>query len=175
MTKSIVARANLLVFGVMVTILLMIGGLIWDRSNAAQSARQWSRHSYEVLDTIKDLNLAVRQAETGQRGYLLTDRDDYLAPYQSALGRVSFLQGELQRLTADNVTEQQRLRALSPILQHKLEELAQTVELRRDIGFDAAMRVVQTHAGQDLMRDIEVTRHNEQQAESARAAAHHRG
>ena len=70
---------------------------------------------------------------------------------------MNFLQGELQRLTADNAIEQQRLRALSPILQHKLEELAQTVELRRDVGFDAAMRLVQTHAGRDLMRDIEVT------------------
>jgi signal transduction histidine kinase len=157
MTKYIVTRANLLVFGVMVAILLVVGGMTWDRFSAARSAREWTQHSYEVLGTLKDLNLAVREAETGQRGYLLTGRDDYLAPYQAALERVGFLQGELQRLTADNPIEQQRLRALSPPLRHKLEELAQTVQLRRDVGFEAALRIVQTDGGRDLMREIDTT------------------
>ena len=87
-----------------------------------------------MLGTIKELNLAIRRAETGQRGFLLTGEDEYLAPYQAALGRVAFLQGELQRLTADNPAEQDRLRNLSPVVQHKLEELAQTIQLRRDLG-----------------------------------------
>ena len=157
MTKYIVTRANFLMFGVLVAILLLVIGMTWDRFNAARSAREWSQHSYEVLDTIKDLNLTVGDAETGQRGFLLTGQDDYLAPYSSALERVGFLQGELQRLTADNPIEQQRLRALSSIVQHKLEELAQTVQLRRDVGFEAAMRIVQTGIGLELMKEIETT------------------
>ena len=128
-----------LTLGSLIALLILIGGVTWDRMNAARSAREWSRHSYEVLAAIKDLNLAVRDAETGQRGYLLTGDEEYLAPYQASMGRVSFLQGELQRLTADNPAEQERLRILAPILQHKLEELAQTVQLRRDVGFDAAV------------------------------------
>ncbi len=157
MTRYLVARANALVFGVLVAILILVGGATWDRFTAAQSARDWAQHTYGVLATLKDLNLGVREAETGQRGYLLTGSDDYLAPYQRALGRVTFLEGELQRLTADNATEQDRLRALAPVLQSKLDELARTVQLRRDLGFDAALRVVRTDVGRDLMKQIEAT------------------
>ena len=110
-----------------------------------------------MLGTIKDLNLAAHDAETGQRGYLLTGNEDYLAPYQSSLGRVTFLQGDLQRQTADNPAQQERLRALSPLLQHKLEELAQTVQLRRDDGLDSALRLVRTNVGQELTRQIEAS------------------
>jgi signal transduction histidine kinase/CheY-like chemotaxis protein len=157
MSKYIVTRANALAFGALIVLLLLIGGATWERLSAARSAREASLHSYEVLGTIKDLSHAILDAETGQRGYLLTGSDDYLAPYQASLDRVSFLQGELQRLTATDPAEQERLRALAPILRHKLEELAQTVQLRRDVGFDAAVRMVRTDVGRDYMKTIEAT------------------
>ncbi len=146
-----------LMFGILIVILLLICGLAWVELNATRSARIWSQHTDDVIITIKDLNLAVRNAETGQRGFLLTGRDDYLAPYEAVLGRVTFLTGELQRLTADSPAEQARLQALSPVLQHKLEELAQTVQLRRSLGLDAALAIVLTDAGRNSMKQIEAT------------------
>ena len=157
MSKYIVARANIVVCLVLIAILVLIGCVSWDRSNAARSAVEWSRHTSEVLATIKDLDLAVHDAEIGQRGYLLTGNDDYLAPYRAALGRVTFLQGELQRLTADNPAQQERLRALSAELQRKLEELAQTVQLRRSDGLEAALGLVRTDIGRNLTTQIEGT------------------
>ncbi len=157
MTKRLVTRANMLVFGVLVAIILVVSGVTWDRFSAARTARMWAQHSDDVLVTIKELNLAVYAAETGQRGYLLTGDDEYLAPYNAMLGQVAFLQGELQRLTADNPAEQERLRGLSPLLQRKLEELAQTIQLRREIGLDAALRIVRTAVGLRHMAQIEAT------------------
>jgi signal transduction histidine kinase/CHASE3 domain sensor protein/FixJ family two-component response regulator len=157
MSKYVVARANVVVYAVLIIFLLLMSGLIWDRLNAAQSAREWSQHSYDVLGTIKDLNLAVRQAETGQRGFLVTGDDNYLAPYKEALDRVGLLQDELQRLTVDNPIEQDRLHTLAPVLQRKLEELAQTIQLRRDLGFEAARQVVITDVGREYMQQIETT------------------
>ena len=157
MSKYIVARANFLTLGSLIGLLILIGGVTWDRMNAARSAREWSRHSYEVLAGIKDLELAVLDAETGQRGYLLTGNDDYLAPYQASLSRVGLLQGELQRLTADNPVEQERLRTLAPALLRKLDELAKTVQVRRDVSFDAAIQIVQTDSGRGYMKEIETT------------------
>ena len=155
MSKHLVNRANALVFGVLVAILVIVFGVTWERFGAAGAARAMVLHTYEVIGNIKDLNLAVRDAETGQRGYLLTGRDDYLVPYEEALGRVNVLHGELQKLTADNPAEQDRLRALAPILQHKLEELGRTIELRRTVNLDAAMRLVGTDAGRTYMGQIE--------------------
>jgi signal transduction histidine kinase len=154
MSQYLVSRANALVFGVLIAILLLVGGITWHGFSIGREARLLSQHTYNVLGTIKDLGLAVRDAESGQRGYLLTGNDDYLAPYHDAVGRAAFLSGELQRLTADNPAEQERLRALAPILQHKLEELAQTVQLRRDDGLDAAMRIVRTNVGRGHMKQI---------------------
>ncbi len=155
MSNYIVARANSLVFAVLAAIMLLVGAATWDRFNAARSAREWALHTYEVLSTIKDLDLAVRNAEGGQRGYLLTGDDQYLAPYRASLGRVGFLAGELQRLTADNPVQQARLRTLAPLLGRELEELSQTVQLRRDGGLDAALRLVRTDLDRSLTAQIE--------------------
>ena len=155
MARYLVARANTLLICLLVAILALVGGATWERLDAGRASRQWSQHSYEVLDTLQELGVTVRDAETGQRGYLLTGSDAYLAPYQAALGRVTFLQGELQRLTADNQAIQAQLRALFPVVQHKLEELAQTVELRRQDGLEAAMQLVRTDTGRLLMARIE--------------------
>ncbi len=155
MTRYIVVRANTLLFGVLVATLLLIGVAAWDRLNADQSARGWSQHSYQVLGGIQDLNLAIREAESGQRGYLLTGKAEYLAPYQAALARVDALQSNLLRLTADNPTEQERMRTLAPILRRKLEEMARAVQVRDDTDFDAALKIVQTDTGIGLMQQID--------------------
>ena len=136
-------------------ILILVSGMTWVGYGDARLARLWSQHSFEVLATIKDLNVAVAEAETGQRGYLLTGKDDYLAPYTAELGRAGLLVEQLQRLMTDNRAEQDRLRILAVAVQLKAEELARTVQLRRNGGFDAALNLVSTDTGRDLMKEIE--------------------
>ncbi len=155
MAQYLVARANALLICLLVAILALVGGATWERLDATRASRRWSQHSYQVIDTLQELGLVVRDAETGQRGFLLTGSDAYLAPYQAALGRAALLQGELQRLTAGDAQVEAQLRALSTPLQGKLEELAQTVELRRADGLEAAMRLVRTDAGRVLMTRVE--------------------
>ncbi|WP_428489267.1 CHASE3 domain-containing protein [Rhodopila sp.] len=157
MSKYIVARANFAVFLVLVAILGLIACITWDRSNAARSAVEWSQHTYRVLGAIRDLNLAVDDAEAGERGYLLTGSDDLLAPYDAALGRVALLQGELLQMTADNPVQQQRLHALYPKVQHELALLAQTVQMRRSNGLDATLGLVRNDAGPQLAVEISST------------------
>jgi signal transduction histidine kinase/CHASE3 domain sensor protein len=150
-------RTTWLVTGAVVVILLVGGAVIGDRFGDARSSRQWTVHTYQVLGELSELDLAVRDAETGQRGYLLTGDEAYLAPYRAALGRVTSIEGELQLLTGDNAAQQERLRAVAPLVQQKLEELAQTVALRRTVGLEAALRVVRTGAGEAYTARIEST------------------
>ncbi|UIN36885.1 CHASE3 domain-containing protein [Methylobacterium oryzae] len=157
MSKHIVARANLLVFAVLLAILVLVGAVTWERLSASREAREWSQHSYRVLATLKDLAIALRDAETGQRGYVITGKDEYLVPYEAARDHLGLLQGELLKLTADNPAQQERLRTLAPLVQRKLEELGQTVQLRRDVGFEAAQRLVNTDAGRGLTKEGEIT------------------
>ncbi|PPQ27998.1 CHASE3 domain-containing protein [Rhodopila globiformis] len=155
MSKQIVARANFLVFAVLIGFLALIGALTWDGFATTRSARGWTEHTYTVLATLRDLRIALRDAETGERGYLLTGGDDYLAPYQAALGRISILEGDLQQQTADNPAQQARLRSLVPTIQSRLEQFAQTIQVRRDSGPDAAIQRFRDRAGHDTSQAIE--------------------
>jgi len=155
-SKYVVLRANAVALLVLIGLLVLAGGATWEMSEAAHRAAAWTQHTGQVINTIKELDLAARRAESGQRGFLLTGDEDYLRPYQAALGRVSLLQGELQHLTADNPAQQERLRALAPILQRKLEELAQSIQLRRTEGLDKALAIVRSDVGRELMQEIEV-------------------
>ena len=157
MSKYIVTRANILVFFGFVAVLILIGGVTWDRFTAAELGRAWVRHTYEVIGAIKDLDLALHEAEAGQLAFLVTGDNASLAPYDGALGRVTLMQGELQHLTADNPTQQERLRSLAPIVQHKLEQLAQTVQLRREGNQEAMLRLMSANSASALGREIEAT------------------
>ncbi len=154
MSNFRVARANATILGVLTVFLLLIGLVTWDRFLATRSARGWVEHSWQAMATLKDLDIAARDAETGQRGFLLTGDSAYLAPYDAALGQVAVLQNALQRLTADSPAQQDRLHALAPLLQLKLQELAQTMQIRRDAGLDAALQKVRTNAGRGYMTGI---------------------
>ncbi len=57
-----------------------MGAATWERLNAPRQVREASQHSYDDLPTLKDLGTALRDAERGQRGYVLAGRDEYLAP-----------------------------------------------------------------------------------------------
>src|SRR5690242_14716335 len=91
-------------------------------------------HLESTLSTVKD-------AETGQRGFLLTGREEYLTPYRAA---VSSLDAKLARLGAllDDPEQQRRLGALGARLGEKLDELEETVGLRQRDDAEAAIRVV---------------------------------
>ena len=157
MSKYIVTRANIVVFFVLVSILIVIGGVTWDRFNATDMARALVRHTYDVIGGIKDLDLALHDAEAGQLGYLLRGDDAALASYDGALGQVSLRQGTLQHLTADNPTQQERLRSLAPLVQHKLSLLAQSVQLRREGRTDAALQAIGGAAALALAHEIDAT------------------
>jgi signal transduction histidine kinase/CHASE3 domain sensor protein/ActR/RegA family two-component response regulator len=154
MSKLLALRANTLGLAAALLVLLAVGALTWARFTEIRDARGWVRHTYEVIGTIDDLTLTLDQAESGERGYLLTGNESYVAPYQRALDRAGLLQGDLQRLTADNPRQQERLQHLGPLLQRQLATLAEGIQLRRDVGMDAAVQRLQSGGGQQPMADL---------------------
>jgi PAS domain S-box-containing protein len=111
-------------------------------------------HTEEVLTALEALQSTITDAETGQRGYVLTGREPYLAPYQEARATLPARLARLRSLTADNPVHQKRLALLEPRIQAKMVELGETVELRRKDGIAAALAVVETDRGASLMSGI---------------------
>ena len=113
-------------------------------------------HSGDTLTALEDVLSTVKDAETGQRGYLLTGNENYLHPYSAAAQEIGARLETIQRLTLDNPTQQDRLGTLRQRIGAKLAELKQTIDLRQSQGQAAALAVVQTDRGKqdmDAIRD----------------------
>ena len=111
----------------------------------------WVQHSREVVAQLERAASTLKDAETGQRGYLLTGKDEYLKPYVDAANGLDKELDRLFTLTADNPDQQARLAELRRIAGEKIDELGRTVALMRKGDRDAALAVVQTDRGKALM------------------------
>ncbi len=110
-------------------------------------------HSHQVLQTIEAVLLQMTNLETGQRGYLLVADDNYLQPYNNSLHRIDQVVRELRRLTSDNSHQQQRLDQMEPLIQEKIGELKETIELRKS-GLENALKLVRSNKGKLFMDEI---------------------
>ncbi|MFZ0267627.1 MAG: response regulator [Caulobacter sp.] len=118
----------------------------------SDSEKIW--HTHEVLVSLDELLSTTQDAETGQRGYLLTGNDRYLEPYQTAVSAVGSRIEEVAALTKDNPAQRANLGPLRHHLDAKLRELAETVDLRRTKSAEAALAVVTTDRGKSEMDAI---------------------
>lgn len=121
------------------------------RSDTAKVA-----HTHDVITTVGDLLSAVQDAETGQRGYLLTGDRAYLEPYEEAATRTHDNFGRLAELVSDNPVQRANLRRLKPRIDAKFSELEESIALRRTAGIAAALEGVDTDRGKIEMDAIRV-------------------
>lgn len=113
--------------------------------------------SQAVLEGLENIVGALKDAETGQREFLITGEDRHLAPYDTGIAVLNDHIVEVQSLTSDSPAQQQRIEEMKPFVQEKLDVLAETIGLRRTEGFEAAQAVVLTDAGRtsaDAIRRI---------------------
>ncbi len=100
---------------------------------------------------LADLISLVKDAETGQRGYVITGNESYLEPYQAALPEIKKTVDDVRRLTADNSDQQRRLESASALIDTKLSELKSVIDQRRATGFEAAAKIVSAGQGKATM------------------------
>ena len=120
---------------------------------ALSSARQ-AEHANEILRGLERVVSLLKDAETGQRGYLLTGRETYLAPYEEAVSSIDRTVARLTILLRDNPAEQLELDRLHRPIAEKLAELRETIEKRRTGGLEAALPIVLTDLGKRVMDEI---------------------
>ena len=111
-------------------------------------------HTLDVMQRLETLRVSIRDAETGQRGYLLTGNEAYLEPFFRAKGNLQSTVKELRRLTEDNAQQQQRLDSFELLFADKMTELNETIELRRQGKAQEAVAIVATDRGKATMDSI---------------------
>jgi methyl-accepting chemotaxis protein len=118
-----------------------------------EANEKWVTHSYEVLQNLDRVLSTLTDAESDQRGYLLTGNESYLEPYNKSLSEVNDAVNKVKELTADSPQQQARLDSIKPLVAAKLALIQETIDLRNEPvkGFEAALKLVRTNKGKNLM------------------------
>jgi len=154
--------------------LVSVGWLGWQNMQDQNASEQRETHSRIVIQQWGDLLSSLKDAETGQRGFIITGNPDYLAPYNESLGATFIVLADMRRLAADNPRQQQQLAAITLLGAAKLEDIKKNITLRETQGFTAASQSVMTQSGKNTMDQIRVlvgqAREEEQQVLNERTA-----
>lgn len=141
-------------FALALTMLSTIGLVSYRNTTQLVDSAQRENHSYRVITELEDLSSRIKDAETGQRGYLLTGQQRYLEPYNAAIVLIEGNLNNLRQLTLDNPSQQSKLATLEPLVIRRVELIQQTLVLRETQGFEAALQIVLAGEGKDLMDRI---------------------
>jgi signal transduction histidine kinase/ActR/RegA family two-component response regulator len=138
-------------------ILVVVVGSTWLAHRANVSVIENNDQvafSHGVLEELDATLSTVKDAETGQRGYLITGSEAYLQPYDEAVASIGNHLRRLQTLTANNPGQARLLAVLAGHITTMLNELRETIDLRRRVSFEAAQAVVLTNEGKRTMDQI---------------------
>lgn len=115
---------------------------------------KWVNHEHEIIHVSESFLSRMMDAETGQRGFLLTGNVDYLEPYYSGSVDAKIILNELVTLTKDNFLQQQRLVIVETLTKQKLQVLEQTVDLMQNGNKLEALAIWNKNSNKKIMDDI---------------------
>ncbi len=107
----------------------------------------------EVIAQLDQLTSTLTDAETGQRGFIITGDERYLQPYNDAVKRLPRDVRSLKDMESVGVTPA-KARAISDLVQQKSAELHSSIELLRSGHLDAATSVIQGDSGKQIMDQL---------------------
>ena len=141
--------------GVLCLALMGIALALVQAINADQRAREQVTRTTEILSVLRTSLRAGLDAETGQRGFLLTEDPRYLVPYDRGSTLWLPTLSRLDLALDDTVTDAQRaaIGRMNELAEAKLEELARSIALARDGRLDDALELVRSDEGKDLMEE----------------------
>lgn len=115
------------------------------------------QHTYELRRQARELIQSLIDAETGQRGYLLTQDDAYLEPYRKAVTSLDATYRNLSEMVAANPSQKVRVAGIAESIEQKRAEMATTISMARDGRLSEALSILRSDAGRALMDGIRQT------------------
>lgn len=162
-------RSQRVVLFALIGAMVVLGVLVSVNIRAQSDARLRAESEGNMLVALTELRSTLLDAETGQRGYILTRDPVYLQPYGEARRRFESELDRAELLLAAVATprDEQRLRSLGELARSKLAELDHTVSLARAGDGEVAMAIVRSNAGK---RDMDAIRQHMQALAASQAA-----
>jgi PAS domain S-box-containing protein len=137
---------------------LLIIGAVGIRSYLAiqrlTETNRWVVHTHVVLEKLEHVQLMLTNAETGARGFVLTGEEPFLAPHNAAAAEISKDIASVKYLTQDNPEQQRDVEQLEKLSREKLDVLQGFIERRKEAGLEAALPIIRSGQGAQIMDDI---------------------
>ncbi|MGA1410242.1 MAG: CHASE3 domain-containing protein, partial [Prochlorotrichaceae cyanobacterium] len=118
-------------FGVTLSLMTGLGIVSWFTTQKLNETNGWVSHTYEVIGDLKGLEKSMVDVETGQRGFLVANQENFLEPYIQGKKDVEVLIQELQSITKDNPTQQDNIKTLEVKIDTLFKYMEEVVELKR--------------------------------------------
>jgi len=144
----------LVLSGIGFALLIAAGVAALYMANRAAEAEQWIVHTMDVRRGARVILVQLLNAETGQRGFVLSENETFLEPFNRAEASLQVAIAELLALTSDSPDQQERVRNLKPNIAALMEKFRRTVTLVHQGQRGAAVAIVNTGVGRDLMNRV---------------------
>ena len=161
MSKNIIRLSKIvpLGFGSMFLLMISIGfATKYSMDNLAEAIKLQT-HTYVVKTNLQGLEKQLVDAETGQRGFIFTGKEEFLEPYKN--GTIAFYKTaiETKMLIKDNPEQVKNMAQLETMTEQKLDGLAETISLKRE-GKESQLRaLVLSKKGKIVMDEIRAKLH----------------
>jgi PAS domain S-box-containing protein len=136
--QLVISRHLLAGFGLGLAVFIVLSTVSDKSARELGEKGDWVGHTFQVLARIQKVNSDLLSAQTAVDGFVISGREDLLAPYHDARRALDDDERMLRRLTADNPRQQRRLATLEDLIRQRLTYSEKTLDLRRQGGFAAA-------------------------------------
>lgn len=154
MTRPIQKR--ILVGFVFALLFLIINAVIsYQATDTLIENQEAVDHTLEVIATLETTLSELKDAETGQRGYIITGQEDFLEPYNSSVYTIDDHIARLKELTSDNPAQQALIPAIEEKSKTRLSYLERGLTLQRHGQTEEAREWIAGRLGKQVMDDLQ--------------------
>lgn len=141
-------------FALAAAILVFAGWEAHRSTVQVAAAADERKNSSQILAIVDDTEGRLVDAETAERGYLITGDESYLQPHREAIRNLDEVLTRLKGRTASQKSQQKHIQVLEPLIEKKLARIQESISLRRGKGLAAATQLVREGGGKLWMDEI---------------------
>jgi signal transduction histidine kinase len=143
-----------LLCAVCVLILVLNGASLVRNLEGLKAANAWQAQADRVSTRLQYVNLLVTDAESGLRGYFLSNSDTYLGPLRTADRELEGQFSTLKELLADDPSQLKNLAQLQSLVRRRVSLMHQALEVYRHGGLNDIVAIARTQEDQTQMDEI---------------------
>jgi len=130
-----IGRKISLGYALIIMLMTIVSAVVFSSISSISDASRWVTHTYEVIRTAESVSAAMIDMETGQRGFMITGKDEYLEPFNSGKIEFSSLIQNGRGLTSDNPLQISRWDKVQDLQSKWIKEVATPeIDIRRDVA-----------------------------------------